>query len=68
MTLVLTFEPGRIFCHIDIDPLFVVVKEDTEGWFGHFGGLSRIDSAPIIYPIFFELKFFNVKISEFSVS
>jgi hypothetical protein len=45
--------------------LFVVVKEDTEGWFGHFGGLSRIDSAPIIYPIFFELKFFNVKISEF---
>jgi hypothetical protein len=36
MALVLALEPGWVFCHVDIDPLFVVIKEDTEGWFGHF--------------------------------
>ena len=40
VALVLSFKPGGVFCHIDIDPLFVVVEEDAEGWFCHFFGLS----------------------------
>jgi hypothetical protein len=52
VTLVLPFEPGGVFCHVDVDPLFVVVKVDTEGRFGHFFGLSKNNIGEIIYPKF----------------
>ena len=68
VALIFAFEPEWVFCHVDIDPLFIVIEEDAEGRFGHFDSLSKVDSAPIIYSKFLEWKFFNVKISEMSTA
>ena len=61
VALVFSFEPGWVFRHVDVDPLFVVVEKDTEGRFGHFSQPFKLNSSAIIYPIFLVWKFFNVK-------